>query len=317
MRANPDARILSLRARVGRAEPIKRGHRLSNRRLNPSAFLQSAPGELPPYFPEPLRAQWGKDAETVLVLPLVWVRHPASGLVHAWELSNDDAALVRAARNGDLDGLSESELVQLESLGIVTDPSRDSQAAAAFARAVDEAQDSLRRRGYAVLRGLMMPGYYKQIRSYFDRIKDRIKVGDTQVPRRNAKHNDVLCRIVHFDMNQTIGTVCEEKIKPSYCYLGIYQPGAVLTRHTDRPQCRWNVSLLLDSDPEASADDGWPIYVECPSDEIVPAVAGIGDAIIYNGTKIPHWREEMPAKFRFQSLCFFHYVSEEFAGGLY
>lgn len=287
-----------------------------NRHPNPTLFLQTNPDDLPSYVPGELSAAWRRQTAAAFAPPVLWVRHPANGLVHAWQIEPVDVALVERLLESGPAEFGDNEFARLERLGAAYGRETRARLATEFEQAVAIAQDSLRRQGYAVLRNLMLPGYHLQIRRYFDRIWDRIKLGDAQVPRRKAQHNDPLCRIFHMSLNDTIASVCEEPIKPSYSYLGIYMPGAVLVRHRDRPQCRWNVSLLLDSNPVASESDGWPIYVECPDDEVRAAVAGVGDAIVYNGTQIPHWREEMPSRFDYQSVCFFHFVQAEFAGVL-
>lgn len=286
------------------------------RQTNPTLHLQSASDGLPPYVAGEVSAAWQKQTAAAFEAPILWVRHPANGLIHAWQIESEDVALIERLRASGADGFGDDDFARLERLGAAFRAETSAGLAAEFARTVDAAQDSLRRQGFAVLRNLMLPGYHLQIRRYFDRIWDRIKLGDAQVPLRKAQHNDPLCRILHMSLNDMIASVCEESIKPSYCYLGIYMPGAVLVRHRDRPQCRWNVSLLLDSKPVASQNDGWPIYVECADDQVRAAVAGIGDAVVYNGTRIPHWREEMPSRFDYQSVCFFHFVQAEYAGDL-
>lgn len=284
--------------------------------IDPSLFLQAAPEELPPYFPNQLQEAWQKEAAAFFAAPILWVRHPASGVIHSWRVESNDAVAIARLQTDGPTALPPETLSRLERLGAVFRTETRDIEVAAFMRGREAAQQSLRRHGVAILRNLMHPGYSLQVRAYFAHIWDRIKLGDEQVPRRRAKHNDVLCRALHHSLNEAIGTVCEEAIKPSYCYLGIYMPGAVLTRHTDRPQCRWNASLLLDSVPDATAENGWPIYVECPDDRVRSAVAGIGDVIVYNGAQSPHWREEMPARFEYQSICFFHFVRAEFRGKL-
>ena len=85
-----------------------------------------------------------------------------------------------------------------------------------------------------------------------------------------------------------------------------YQPGAVLRRHVDRAQCRWNVSFCVDI--EAADDEApWPLHIGAGAGQAVHL--GIGDAVVYCGTDVPHWREPLPDG-KFVTVCLFHYVDD-------
>lgn len=284
--------------------------------INPSLFLQTDGEQLPLYFPGALREQWLTEAAPLFARPILWLRHPATGLIHLWEIDAGEANLIRRIQDVGVSGLQTAELTRLEERGAIYDSERRARAVADLERAVAEAQSSVRRHGYAVIRDLLLPGYSRQIRRYYQQIWDQIKLGDRQVPKRKRKHNDVFCRVLHFDLYQTVSIVCEENVQSSFCYFSIYLPGSSLPRHTDRPQCRWNASMLLDSQPQATPERGWPIFVEGHDDQVRSATAGFGDIIIYNGINSPHWREEMPEMFEYQAICFFHFVLSEFAGPL-
>ena len=91
---------------------------------------------------------------------------------------------------------------------------------------------------------------------------------------------------------------------PAYSYLRIYCEGAVLARHTDRPSCEISVTLTLGGD----LSSGWPIWVEAQGETRAIALPP-GDALVYRGALLPHWRE------RFEGRCwvqlFLHYVRRD------
>ncbi|MEM9491884.1 MAG: hypothetical protein AAGC55_22250, partial [Myxococcota bacterium] len=103
-------------------------------------------------------------------------------------------------------------------------------------------------------------------------------------------------------------------IKPSYAFLSRYREGAVLHRHTDRDQCAWNLSVVLDQYPDPSRDQAWPIHFAIRG-SVHTALLGSGDGVLYSGTQVPHWRDALPAGQRV-TIGIFHFVDREFAGSL-
>ena len=77
------------------------------------------------------------------------------------------------------------------------------------------------------------------------------------------------------------------KLYPAYTYARIYKKGDELKRHKDRFSCEISTTMNL-------AGDDWPIYLE-PSGEIDKEGIKIdlepGDALIYRGDLVEHWRE--------------------------
>ena len=100
----------------------------------------------------------------------------------------------------------------------------------------------------------------------------------------------------------------------SYCYLSCYEAGSVLARHKDRPQCAYNLSLVLDMTGPVGEPEPWPIYVEIDGHP-EPILLRVGDAVAYSGTELWHWREALPWGQR-AIVCFFHFVPEDFSGSL-
>ena len=74
---------------------------------------------------------------------------------------------------------------------------------------------------------------------------------------------------------------------PTYSYARIYKKGDVLKRHKDRYSCEVSMTMNL-------GGDSWPIYLE-PSGETDKEGVKIdlepGDALIYRGCEVEHWRE--------------------------
>jgi hypothetical protein len=89
------------------------------------------------------------------------------------------------------------------------------------------------------------------------------------------------------------------KLHPTYSYWRMYTKFADLKKHTDRPSCEISVTAMIGSDGTP-----WPIFMGEKEVELVD-----GDAVIYLGCEIPHWREEFKGDWHAQ--VFLHYVDAD------
>lgn len=76
--------------------------------------------------------------------------------------------------------------------------------------------------------------------------------------------------------------ILEEELIPTYSYARLYTNGNVLERHTDRPSCEISASIQLGR----SHHYAWPIYAGDQRFDLAE-----GDAMLYQGCNIPHWRD--------------------------
>ena len=89
------------------------------------------------------------------------------------------------------------------------------------------------------------------------------------------------------------------KLLPTYAFWRMYTLFADLKKHQDRPSCEVSATVVIDSDGTS-----WPIFMDGK-----PLDLEIGDAAIYLGMEVKHWREEF--KGDRQSQVFLHYVKKE------
>jgi len=85
---------------------------------------------------------------------------------------------------------------------------------------------------------------------------------------------------------------------PTYAFWRMYTKFSDLKKHKDRPSCEISVTVMIDSDKT-----DWPIYIE--GNKIILQQ---GDAVIYLGCELLHWREEFLGDF--QAQTFLHYVDK-------
>jgi len=84
----------------------------------------------------------------------------------------------------------------------------------------------------------------------------------------------------------------------TYSFWRFYTKNANLKKHIDRPSCEISVTVMLGSD-----GNKWPIYIDGVELNLEP-----GEAAIYLGRELEHWREEFKGDWHAQT--FLHYVDK-------
>jgi len=130
-----------------------------------------------------------------------------------------------------------------------------------------------------------------------------LNYGDTQVEKAFSAASpaitETLLDLVTPILSKTIN--CE--LYPTYSYLRIYVKGAVLAKHVDRPSCEVSATLPISYDCPGI----WPLYIEA-RENVTRVELEPGDALIYKGIELPHWREAFEGERQVQ--VFLHYVKK-------
>ena len=93
-------------------------------------------------------------------------------------------------------------------------------------------------------------------------------------------------------------------LSPTYSYFRFYKHGDQLKRHRDRPACEISVSLNVGQSPA----EPWPLHLAGAAGPAA-AMLGPGDALVYRGIEVAHWRE--PYQGRELVQVFLHYVDRD------
>ena len=111
---------------------------------------------------------------------------------------------------------------------------------------------------------------------------------DPQVLNTYCNYGDVAMETLLEKTRPDIEKHTGLELVPMYSFARLYKKGAVLERHKDRFSCQVSVTIFL-------GGDSWPIYLE-PSGKLNKKGIEInlqqGDALLYAGCKVEHWREE-------------------------
>jgi hypothetical protein len=249
---------------------------------------------------------------------IAWVpRSGSDSFLPFWLTSRLEEALTDVTLEGGLSSRVRNEelsiLIAVELLRAEESAERDREH---WHEMITSAAEMFRERDYAPMRNLIHPFHVAALRRYFRYMIRRgmFCLGDEQSARRYGVHNDSVAQFFHQHLTKTISLVVGETVKPSYVYSACYLSGAELTKHIDREQCEFSISLCLDFTPEPEKETPWPIRLDTPHGP-VSIYQALGDGLVYRGTRVPHYRDVL-AKGRTSTSIFFHYVREDFAGSL-
>jgi hypothetical protein len=94
-------------------------------------------------------------------------------------------------------------------------------------------------------------------------------------------------------------------VAPTYSYTRVYGKGAVLERHIDRDSCEISVSVSIEIPKGAPPSI---LHLKPPNAAETAIEMQEGDAVIYAGIEIEHWRDTIPADGYIQ--LFLHFIDK-------
>ncbi len=177
-------------------------------------------------------------------------------------------------------------------------------------------RDELTHQGYAIVKHCLPQAFAQALERYCGAL---VTEGYMRIDTRSDRwsiHNDPVGAGIHRNITALVQRFVPTPIKPSYAYLVSYRPGAVLPRHVDREQCEYTVSISLGQVPTVDSASAWPLFIEpMASSGPVEIRLGVGDAVIFRGREVAHYREAL-ANSQAARALFLHFVPEHFTGNL-
>ena len=132
----------------------------------------------------------------------------------------------------------------------------------------------------------------------------RLSFGDSQVDKAFSGGSPAVTETLLDLMTPVLSQTLSCELYPTYSYLRIYIKGAELAKHTDRESCEISATLPI----EYESARIWPLCIEINGESKKIGLEP-GDALIYKGIQIPHWRE--PFEGERQVQIFLHYVKKD------
>lgn len=144
-------------------------------------------------------------------------------------------------------------------------------------------------KGYVILRGFLDPGSVATMSRYME-YRAKQSNGNWEDPTsRYGFYADPLAETVLYNAREEVEKASGRELHPTYAYSRIYVNGDQLKKHVDRPSCEISVTVNVAID----ADEPWPIWCQYKGSEPVKCMLAPGDAVVYKGCEVVHWREPL------------------------
>jgi len=128
------------------------------------------------------------------------------------------------------------------------------------------------------------------------------------------KYGDALTDSILSLSTEQISQITKKSLYPTYSFFRLYEMGDEMKAHKDREECEVSATINLgynydNLDKEMYKDYYWPIFIRTKEGKDLPINLKQGDALIYAGGELDHWRE--PLKGLNQAQTFIHYSSKK------
>lgn len=98
--------------------------------------------------------------------------------------------------------------------------------------------------------------------------------------------------------------LCKKELRQETVYTRAYLNGATLKKHTDRKYLDLSLSVCT----YKTIKQDWPIYIEKNDGVVEQYITEPGDAILFQGRRYPHWRDDLVcAEDQLVLQTFFHW----------
>jgi hypothetical protein len=293
---------------------------LNDRNWNPSEPLFINPNvwfTWRDYLPPTVEACYPLPDKFLQDTGLIWVDDPVTGLQRPfWAGPWFQGKLEGAHRGGPAVGFSAHHRRVLFEAGVLIRPDEAPRRSAEWRGTLAEAFRRFQSDDYVRLYELIHPFHLGSLRRYYRHMvrTGGMTLGDSGSPRRCVAYNETVAQFFHGQFAAIVSAIAGVRVRPSFVYVASYQGSAELPVHTDREQCEYAVSLLVDYTPEPLDQSPWPLYLETAKGTVTVWQA-IGDALLYRGQSLPHYRTPLAGSSTSTSI-FFYYVDDNFDGPL-
>lgn len=159
---------------------------------------------------------------------------------------------------------------------------------------------------YVCIKNLVDKNSCLELSNYLKKaVEDKRTTKDPQCPLSESLYGGEIFDRLLENLMPMIEQNTGKKLYPTYSYARLYKPDEELKNHRDRDACEISVSLCLDFE-----GDSWPIYISHNQDKSNASeiIMEQGDAVIYRGCDVWHWRDKFKGKWATQ--VFLHYVDK-------
>ena len=156
---------------------------------------------------------------------------------------------------------------------------------------------SFRDSGYVYIPGFLDETTVKTVSRYFEYSINSnnngwiaaTKSNDSNDVSKYCKYGDPLIDVILENSINDFEAVVGEELLPTYSYSRVYMSGDELKEHRDRPACEYSATINI----ATKGSEPWPIYMRSEGRETSCYILNPGDAVIYKGSEVSHWRNKM------------------------
>ena len=146
--------------------------------------------------------------------------------------------------------------------------------------------------GYVVIKGFYKPEELDTISRYLENSLKRYPENNyaKKVPDGSSSiawYADPLTEVILRNSVSEVEAATGLQLDPTYSFTRVYQKGDELKPHVDRPACEISVTSHI-----ATVGKPWPIYMKAPGKEPTLHYLEPGDACVYRGCEVKHWRDK-------------------------
>lgn len=163
-------------------------------------------------------------------------------------------------------------------------------------------QESFEKSDYLVVKNLIDASEALSLYNYTLNNMEAGTLKDPQALGSPSFYQDKTMIELHKKLLPKTEALLKRKLFPSFCYYRTYRTGAVLKAHKDRKACEISISLNLGQQGEL-----WDLWLLDHDENARNITLAPGDALIYRGCKLSHWRGKLTnADFVSQTFFFFN-----------
>ena len=169
--------------------------------------------------------------------------------------------------------------------------------------------------GYVLVKGFFKPEELDTISRYLEnalkRYPENNQSGGRDISSSISWYADPLIEVVLRNSVSEVESATGLQLDPTYSFTRVYQKGDELKPHIDRPACEISVTSHI-----ATVGKPWPIYMKTPGKEPTMHYLEPGDACIYKGCEVTHWRDQaVDTELNVQVML--HYVDKNGPNAMY
>lgn len=117
------------------------------------------------------------------------------------------------------------------------------------------------------------------------RLGEWIQGSEKDPTTQYSYYADPLMEALLLKCKDKVEQITGKELLPTYSYSRIYQPAEQLEVHVDRKACEISVTVSVATRGESS-----PFYTKYGNNETIEHKLNPGDAIVYMGCDVDHWR---------------------------